>query len=124
MYENAKARLERGEGWAKREKIRIIWWDVPIAFVNLYPWLLKEFGAVVVGGDLMGRCNTPMSTPRLKKGIINSMAKIHLNVPWPRNVRGALRIITDEFEQIIAEYSAIVLSSRHNGCSTDGRPVK
>jgi benzoyl-CoA reductase subunit B len=117
MHDNAKARLERGEGWAKQEKIRIIWWDVPIAFVNLYPWLLKEFGAVVVGGDLMGRCNTPQVDISSEEGIINSMAKIHLNVSMARNVRGPYEFITDEFEQIIAEYSGdCFIFVGHNGC--------
>ena len=117
MYENAKARIARGEGWAKNEKIRMIWWDVPIAFVNLYPWLEKEFGAVVVGGDLMGRCNTPYVDTSSEESIIQSMAKVHLSVSMARNVRGPYEYITDEFEQIIAEYSGdCFIFVGHNGC--------
>jgi len=117
MYENAKARLERGQGWLKEEKIRVIWWDVPIAFISLYPWIEKEFGAMIVGGDLMGRCNTPYVDTSSEESMMLSLARVHLNASMVRNVRGTYELFMDEFEQIISEYSGdCFIFVGHNGC--------
>ncbi len=117
MYEASKKRLERGEGWVKDEKIRVIWWDVPIAYISLYPWLEKEFGAMVVGGDLMGRCNTPYVDTSTEESMMLSLAKVHLHASMVRNVRGTYELFMDEFEQIISEYSGdCFIFVGHNGC--------
>ena len=117
MYENAKKRLDRGQGWLREERIRVIWWDVPIAFVSLYPWIEKEFGAMIVGGDLMGRCNTPYVDTSSEESMMLSLAKVHLNASMVRNVRGTQELFMDEFEQIIAEYSGdCFIFVGHNGC--------
>lgn len=116
FYENACRRIDQGKGYHKRENIRIIWWDVPIAFANLFPWLEKQFGAITVA-DFIGRVHTPYIDTSSKESIIRDLAKAHLHVAMARNTRGPYEFITAEFERLIEEYSPdCCIFVGHTGC--------
>lgn len=116
FYENARKRFDEGRGYGNREDIRVLFWDVPIAFANLFPWLEKEFGAVVVT-DFIGRVNSPLIDISSEESMIRDLARVHLQVAMARNVRGPYEFITDEMERLIEEYSPdAMIFTGHNGC--------
>lgn len=116
FYENAKKRMENGEGYFREENIRILWWDVPIAFANIFPWLEKEFGAVTVT-DFIGYVSpTPIDTSD-EETMIRDLARTHLHVAMARSVRGPYEFLTGEMESLIEEFSPdCMVFTGHNGC--------
>ncbi|MBI9078017.1 MAG: 2-hydroxyacyl-CoA dehydratase, partial [Desulfatibacillum sp.] len=95
ICENAKARLAKGKGYIKKQKIRIIWWDIPIGFHFLEPWLNDRFGAVTVA-DFMGRVRTNQMDLSSRESMIRDLAKSHMNIAMARQLRGPAEFFTDE----------------------------
>jgi benzoyl-CoA reductase/2-hydroxyglutaryl-CoA dehydratase subunit BcrC/BadD/HgdB len=116
ICENAKARLAKGKGFIKKQKIRVIWWDIPIGFHFLEPWLNRRFGAVTVA-DFMGRVNTSMIDLSSRETMIRDLARTHLNIAMARQLRGPAEFFTEELKRILEEYSGdCMIFTRHQGC--------
>ncbi len=116
IHHNAKARHEKGEGFIKNQKIRVIWWDIPIGFHFLEPWLNIEFGAVTVA-DFMARVNTHQIDLSTNDSMISGLARTHLNIAMARQLRGPAEFFTAELGRIIEEYSGdCLIFTRHQGC--------
>ena len=116
IHKNARDRLKKGAGFIKNQKIRIIWWDIPIAFHFLEPWLNIEFGAVTVA-DFMARVNTSQIDLSSKDTMIQGLARTHLKIAMARQLRGPAEFFTQELERIIQEYSGdCFIFTRHQGC--------
>ncbi|MFC1851797.1 2-hydroxyacyl-CoA dehydratase subunit D [candidate division CSSED10-310 bacterium] len=115
-YQNAKHRLERQQGYLRSEQIRLIWWDVPIAFNNIHPWLEKVFGAVTVA-DFIGWVSAPHIDTSCEETMIRDLAQAHLQVAMARQMRGPIELFTNELQRIIDEFSGdCFIFVRHNGC--------
>ena len=118
IRDNAKKRLDEGRGFIADQKIRIIWYDIPIAFHFLEPWLNRTFGAVTVA-DFMGRVSQGEIDTQSRDTILHGLAKAHLNIAMARQCRGPAEFFTGELSRIIAEYNGdCFIFTRHQGCKT------
>ena len=116
ICQNAKARLAKGKGYLKTQKIRIIWWDIPIGFHFLEPWLNSRFGAVTVA-DFMGRVSTNPIDLSSRESMIRGLAQSHMNIAMARQLRGPAEFFTEELKRILEEYSGdCLIFTRHQGC--------
>lgn len=116
IRDNAAKRLEKGEGYFKKEKIRVIWYDIPIAFHFMEPWLNKTFGAVTVA-DFMGRVSQTQIETTSPETMIRDLAKTHLRIAMARQCRGPAEFFTAELARIVEEYSGdCFIFTRHQGC--------
>lgn len=116
VHKAAKKRLKQKKSIIGEEKIRMIWYDVPVAFAPLYPWLEKEFGAVTVS-DFIGRIQTVPIDTTSRKTIINGLARTHLYCSMVRHTHGPAEFYTEEFKRIIDEYSGdCFIFVGHQGC--------
>jgi benzoyl-CoA reductase subunit B len=115
-YEIAKKRLAKGQGYLKDEKIRLIWFDVPIGFYFINAWMEKEFGVATVA-DFMGRTYLKQIDTSSEESIIRDMAINSLNIGMARQCRGPIEFYTEELERILKQYSADCLFfTGHEGC--------
>ena len=117
MYEVVKNRYEKGIGVVKKENIRVLWWNPPIAFfAYVFKWMEDEFGAVVVK-DFIGNVQMPQIDTSSEKTMIHDMAKNHLYLAMARQCHGPVEFITQELEQAIEEYSPdCLIFAGHAGC--------
>ena len=118
IRDNAKKRLDAGRGFIKKQKIRVIWYDIPIAFHFLEPWLNRRFGAVTVA-DFMGRVSQVPIDTKSRETMLKGLARTHLNIAMARQCRGPAEFFTGELSRIIDEYSGdCFIFTRHQGCKT------
>lgn len=118
IRDNAKKRLDDERGFIPNQKIRIIWYDIPIAFHFLEPWLNKTFGAVTVA-DFMGRVSQSEIDTQSRDTMLHGLAKAHLNIAMARQCRGPAEFFTGELSRIIEEYNGhCFIFTRHQGCKT------
>jgi benzoyl-CoA reductase/2-hydroxyglutaryl-CoA dehydratase subunit BcrC/BadD/HgdB len=116
MHANAKKRFEQGKGYLKEEKVRVIWYDVPVVFEILHPWMEKEFGAVVVA-DFIGRIEQFQIDTSTTESMIRDLAKTHMSVTMARQTHGPAEFYTQELKRLIEEYSPdCFIFVRHQGC--------
>jgi benzoyl-CoA reductase subunit B len=117
MYEVVKDRYEKGIGVVKKENIRVLWWNPPIAFfAYVFKWMEDEFGAVVVK-DFIGDVRMPQIDTSSEKTMIHDLAKNHLYLAMARQCHGPVEFITQELEQAIEEYSPdCLIFAGHAGC--------
>jgi len=117
IYEIVKARYEKGVGVVKKENIRVLWWNPPIAFfAYVFKWMEDEFGAVVVK-DFIGDVRMPQIDTSSERAMIRDMAKNHLYLAMARQCHGPVEFILSELEQAIEEYSPdCLIFAGHAGC--------
>jgi len=117
MYEVVKDRFKKGVGVVKKENIRVLWWNPPIAFfAYVFKWMEDEFGAVVVK-DFIGDVQMPQIDTSSEKTMIRDMAKNHLYLAMARQCHGPVEFITQELEKAIDEYSPdCLIFAGHAGC--------
>ncbi|MBI9077286.1 MAG: 2-hydroxyacyl-CoA dehydratase [Desulfatibacillum sp.] len=116
VHNGAKERLKKKQSIISEEKIRMIWYDVPLVFAPLFPWLEKKFGAVVVS-DFMGRIQTVPIDTSSKETMIRDLARTHLYCTMVRHTRGPAEFYMEEFQKIIEEYSGdCFIFMGHQGC--------
>lgn len=116
VHANARERLRKKRSFIEKEKIRMIWYDVPLVFAPLFPWLEKKFGAVVVS-DFMGRIQTVPIDTTSPETMVRDLAKTHLYCTMVRHTRGPAEFYLEEFKKIIDEYSGdCFIFMGHQGC--------
>jgi len=116
VYEATQARLKAGKGVVPEERIRVIWYDVPVTFAPLYAWLEREFGAVTVA-DFIGRIQQVPIDTRSEESILQGLARTHLACTMVRQTRGPAEFYTTELHRIIEEYAGdCFLFMGHQGC--------
>ncbi len=118
QYEIGASRAARGEGQVPEEKLRLAWVYVPVMHdPNLFEWLEREYGAVVVM-DMIGQyVNTPiedMSSPKkVYRGLANKLA----NMPMIRESRGPMEYHTQAVIDTCRDYRCdAAIFSGHMGC--------
>ncbi|MCE5212370.1 MAG: 2-hydroxyacyl-CoA dehydratase family protein [Deltaproteobacteria bacterium] len=117
MYEVVRDRYKKGIGVAKKENIRVLWWNPPIAFFTyVFKWMEDEFGAVVVK-DFIGDVQAPQVDTSSEKTMIHDLARNHLFLAMARQCHGPVEFITQELEKSIEEYSPdCLIFAGHAGC--------
>ncbi|HNZ10501.1 MAG TPA: 2-hydroxyacyl-CoA dehydratase family protein [Smithellaceae bacterium] len=117
LYDVVKNRYEKGIGVVKKENIRVIWWNPPIAFFTyVFKWMEDEFGAVVVK-DFIGDVQVPQVDTSSEKTMIHDLARNHLFLAMARQCHGPVEFITQELEKAIDEYSPdCLIFAGHAGC--------
>ncbi|MBN1365643.1 MAG: 2-hydroxyacyl-CoA dehydratase [Syntrophaceae bacterium] len=124
LYAVAKARLDKKEGHLENERIRIIWWDIPVGFYNIHSWLEQEFGAITVA-DMIGRVEPFHIDTSSRESMLEGLAVTNLNAPMGRHMRGPAEFITNELERVIREFTAdCFIFSQHTGCTHEWAIMK
>jgi benzoyl-CoA reductase/2-hydroxyglutaryl-CoA dehydratase subunit BcrC/BadD/HgdB len=125
MYKVVKGRFEKGIGVVKNEKIRVLWWNPPIAFFTyIFKWMEHEFGAVVVS-DFIGKVTMPQIDTTSNQTMVQGLAKAHLYLAMGRQCRGPAEFITSELERAIHEYSPdCMIFAGHSGCKHGWGAIK
>lgn len=117
MYEVVRDRYKKGKGVVKKENIRVVWWNPPIAFFTyVFKWMEDEFGAVVVK-DFIGDVQAPRVDTSSEQTMIHDLARNHLFLAMARQCHGPVEFIISELEQAIEEYSPdCLIFAGHAGC--------
>jgi benzoyl-CoA reductase/2-hydroxyglutaryl-CoA dehydratase subunit BcrC/BadD/HgdB len=116
LHTATRKRVESGQGAVKKEKIRIIWFDVPIAFYPLIAWMEEKFGAVVVV-DLVGFVDTPPIDTRTPESMVRGLAASYMNLTMARQFHGPLELYHRDVKRICQEYKGdCFICAGHAGC--------
>lgn len=111
-----RKRVEAGQGAVKKEKIRVIWFDVPIAFYPLMVWMEETFGAVVVV-DLVGFVDTPPIDTRTPESMVRGLAASYMNLTMARQFHGPLELLNRDLTRVCREYKGdCFIYAGHAGC--------
>lgn len=89
---------------AEKENIRVIMVLPPLAFTELYMWMEKEFGAVVVS-DYIGGTGYPEIDTSTEESLIRGITQENLHLGMTRQTHGPIEFTTDEVAEIIDNYS-------------------
>jgi benzoyl-CoA reductase/2-hydroxyglutaryl-CoA dehydratase subunit BcrC/BadD/HgdB len=116
LYVNTKRRFDKKQSIVKKEKIRVLWWDVPVQFIEISSWMAEKFGAVIVM-DYISRNVYQEIDLSTEDTMIEGLAKNHIAFGMRKQCHGPIEYITDELENLIEEYSPdCCIFSRHIGC--------
>ncbi len=111
-----KDRMDAGKGFIKEEKIRVIWFDVPIVFYPLQVWMEETFGAVTII-DLCNYVNTPLIDTSTPESMIKGMAEAYMNINMARQFHGPIDYYQAELARICEDYSGdCFIMPGHTGC--------
>ena len=111
-----RQRVKAGKGAVKKEKIRVIWFDVPIAFYPLMTWMEETFGAVVVV-DLVGYVDSPPIDTSTPESMVEGLAASYMNLTMARQFHGPLELYHRDVKRICREYQAdCFICAGHAGC--------
>jgi len=116
LHQVVKQRYEAGIGAIKEEKIRVIWFDVPVVFYPLLTWMEEKFGAVIVA-DLVGYLNTTPIDTSSEESMIRGLARQYLDLPMGRQLHGPLDLYKRDLTRVCDEYSGdCFIMAGHVGC--------
>lgn len=116
LHKLTRERLEAGRGTIKNEKIRVIWYDVPIAFHPLIPWMEETFGAVVAI-DLVSYVNTPPIDTSNPESMMRGLAVSYMNLAMARQFHGPLDLFHRDLHRVCEEYNGdCFIYAGHVGC--------
>ena len=98
------------------EKFRIIVADMPIVFSEMYMWIERTFGGVVVG-DYIGDAIFPPIDMTSLETMMMGVARDRLYMGMIKQAHGAARETVDDLERQIAHFSPdCVIQNGHQGC--------
>jgi len=116
LHDATRKRVEAGKGALKEEKIRVIWFDVPIAFYPIIAWMEDVFGAVVVV-DLVGFVDTPPIDTTTPESMVRGMAASYMNLTMARQFHGPLELFHRDLKRVCREYNGdCFIYAGHAGC--------
>lgn len=116
MHDVIRKRLEKGKGAVKKEKIRVIWFDVPIVFYPLMIWMEETFGASVVV-DLVGYVNTPPIDTSTPESMRRGLAESYMNLTMARQFHGTIQLFHRDVQKVCREYNGdCFIFAGHAGC--------
>jgi len=109
-------RAKAGQSAVKKEKIRVIWFDVPIAFYPLMVWMEETFGAVVVV-DLVGYVDTPPIDTATPETMVRGLAASYMNLTMARQFHGPIELFHRDVKRVCREYQGdCFIYAGHAGC--------
>jgi len=103
-YESAKAKAERGAGWLREEKLRVVWIYGAVTFdMAIFNWLEEEYGAVSVSHMNNNFVIEPVEDISTLDGILRGLArKVELlpmtrecGGPWENYLNAAIDLCRD-----------------------------
>ncbi|MBN1496049.1 MAG: 2-hydroxyacyl-CoA dehydratase [Spirochaetes bacterium] len=117
IYEIARSRVSGIQFFRKRkEKIRVITADPMVIFTELFMWMRKEFGAIVVS-DYIGNVVAPEIDTSTEESLLKGIGLDRLNMGMIRQSHGMANFNTDELTGAIEDYSGdCVILFGHMGC--------
>ncbi len=116
LHKLTRERLEAGQGTIKNEKIRVIWYDVPIAFSPMVIWMEETFGAVVTM-DLVCYVNTPTIDTSTPESMIRGLSASYMNLAMARQFHGPLEFFHRDLYRVCEEYNGdCFIYAGHIGC--------
>jgi benzoyl-CoA reductase/2-hydroxyglutaryl-CoA dehydratase subunit BcrC/BadD/HgdB len=116
LHQVTRERLDAGRGSIRNEKIRVIWYDVPIVFYPLIIWMEETFGAVVAI-DLLSYINTAPIDTSTPESMIRGLAEENMNLAMVRQFRGQLDLLTRDLSRVCEEYGGdCFIYAGHVGC--------
>lgn len=116
LHHITRQNVEAGRGTIKNEKIRVIWFDVPIPFYPLVVWMEETFGAVIVT-DVTTYMDTPMIDTSTEDTMVRGLASSYMNLAMARQFHGPVEYYTRDLERICEEYNGdCFIFAGHQGC--------
>jgi benzoyl-CoA reductase/2-hydroxyglutaryl-CoA dehydratase subunit BcrC/BadD/HgdB len=116
LHRITKDRLDAGKGVIKKEKIRVLWFDVPVVFYPIQVWMEETFGAVTII-DLCNYVNTPLIDTSTPESMVQGMAQTYININMARQFHGPVDYYQAELARICEEYSGdCFIMPGHAGC--------
>jgi len=117
LYEIGKQRISVADPARKKnERIRVIMWDLPVAFAEMTKWMEKQYGAVIVADYLTSTMNPPFDTST-RESLVRGLYADKLYTGMVRQSHGTAALIGDELTRYLEEYSAhCVIVSGHMAC--------
>ena len=116
LHEVTRNRLEAGRGAIKKEKIRVIWFHLPIIFYPITIWMEETFGAVALI-DLMSHVNQPPIDTSTPESMIRGLAQENMNLMMVQHFHGQIEIFERDLHRICEEYNGdCFIYSGQAGC--------
>jgi len=116
LYDITKKRFDQGKGVIKKENIRVIWFDVTVAFYPIVLWMEEKFGAVTLV-DLLSYINSPPIDTSTEESMVRGMALANMNLTMARQFRGPIDYFHRDLSRICDEYNGdCVIIAGHVGC--------
>lgn len=116
LHKITKKNFKAGKGTIKKEKIRVIWFDVPISFYPLVLRMEESYGAVVLT-DILSFISTPFIDTSSRESMTRGLAASCMNFVMTRQVRGPIEFYLNDLARICEEYDGdCVIISGHVPC--------
>ena len=116
LHKISRDRLESGRGMIKDEKIRVIWFDVPVVFYPIQVWMEETFGAVTVI-DILSYINTPQIDTSTPESMIRGLAETYINLNMAGQFHGPIDYFHTDLVRVCAEYNGdCFIFPGHAGC--------
>jgi len=116
LHKIVKRRYKAGEGTIKNERIRVIWYDVPIAFYPLVIWMEETFGAVIVV-DVTSFINSPPIDTSTPESMVRGMAMENMSLTMARQFHGPVELFHRDLHRVCEEFDGdCFIYAGHVGC--------
>jgi benzoyl-CoA reductase/2-hydroxyglutaryl-CoA dehydratase subunit BcrC/BadD/HgdB len=124
LHKVTKDRMEKGVGTVRHEKIRIIWFDVPIAFYPVVTWMEETFGAVIVT-DVVSFMAAPMIDTSTPDTMTRGLAESIMNLGMARQFHGPADYFMRDLMRICEEYNGdCFIWAGHAGCKHSAASIR
>jgi hypothetical protein len=117
LYGIGQAKVEKGEGFLREEKIRLGWFSTGAYFdMGMQPWIRKEFGASIVH-TMLGSYPGPIEDISTTRKIFEGLARQLLELPMARETGGLAEGWMEYAIRICREYKLdAVFLTLNMGC--------
>jgi benzoyl-CoA reductase/2-hydroxyglutaryl-CoA dehydratase subunit BcrC/BadD/HgdB len=124
IHTEALKRAKKGKGCIPNEKIRILWWDVPITCYELFGWLIHKYGAIITTNYVAEFIHDEIDTSS-EESMLEGLALSHLRYGMRRQTHGPIEYVTDEMEDLIEKQKPdCLIFAGHLGCKHNWAATK
>lgn len=124
LHQVTRKKLEAGKGAIKKEKVRVIWFDVPVAYYPLLIWMEETFGAVIVT-DVVSYMNTPPIDLASEDAMIRGLAASYMNLAMARQFHGPVEFYERDLVKICDQYEGdCFIFAGHVGCKHSAASIR
>ena len=117
VRDDAKRRVDRGEGVVAEEKVRVIWFMLPLYFdLGIFDWMEQDLGAVIPMDMVSYMMTDPIDTST-PDSMLKGLGRKALNAPMARQLRGPTSFYTNDLVRVVEDYQGdVVIFAGHEGC--------